>query len=180
MSEKSVERERIEKASPMSKKEMYRGKRIIVRKDSQNSNVWDIVMHPGAVVIIPITADGKILLIKQWRHAVDQILIELPAGTLEMNEEPITCAEREIQEEIGYRAQKMTPLARFYSAPGYSTELLYLFVAEKLEPSFLPADEDEGIDVFPVTLAEAKKLIKTGEICDAKTIAGIHCYASSI
>lgn len=180
MSEKSIERQRIEKASPMSKKEMYRGKKIVVRKDSQHSNVWDVVMHPGSIVLIPVMSDGKILLIKQWRHAIDQIVIELPAGTLENHEEPLACAEREIQEETGYRAKKMTPLGGFYSTPGYCTEYLHLFVAEELEPSYRPADEDEGIDVFPVTLAEAERMIKTGEICDAKTIAGIHCYASSL
>ncbi len=179
MSEKSVDRERIEKSSPMTREEMYRGKKIIVRKDSQNSNVWDVVIHPGSIVLIPVMDDGKILFIKQWRHVVDQILIELPAGTLEKSEEPMACAEREIQEETGYRAGKITFLGGFYSAPGYTTEYLHLFLAEELEPSFLPADEDEGIDVFPLTLLEAQKMIKTGKICDAKTLAGIHRYAAS-
>jgi ADP-ribose pyrophosphatase len=182
MEEKSAAQERLEKSSPTQRQEIYRGKTITLRCDTQKKvdgslKKWDIVVHPGAVVLIPITAKQEILLVKQWRHAIDKRILELPAGTLEVGEEPHVCAQRELQEETGFRANQIIPLGGFYSAPGFCTEYLHLFLALDLESDPLPADDDEKIDLYPVSFEKAEKMIKSGEIYDAKTIAGIQRYA---
>jgi ADP-ribose pyrophosphatase len=137
----------------------------------------DIVLHPGAAVILPILDDGSLLLIKQWRRAVSEILIEAPAGVLEAGEPKIACAMRELQEETGYSAQKMIPLGRVLSAPGFCNEVLYLFLAEGLVENPLPKDEHEAIDLMAISLQDALAMIDSGEICDAKTIVLIFRYA---
>lgn len=156
---------------------VYQGKVVGLRKETlclkNGDRVVEIVHHRGAVVIVPIDSKGRILLIKQWRRAVDEIIIELPAGTLEEGEDPLASASRELQEETGFFSRKITPLGGFFSAPGYSNEYLHLFLAEDLHESQLEPDEDEGIDLFPVSVSEAKEMIGSGVIQDAKTVAGI-------
>ncbi len=136
----------------------------------------EIVHHPGAVVIIPITPSGDILLVQQWRRAAKEILLELPAGTLEPNEEPIACAARELQEETGFGAKTLQSLGGFYTAPGYCDEYLHLFLASDLYPSTIPADDDEMIDVIAISPKDAKKQILEHKMRDAKTISGILRY----
>lgn len=135
--------------------------------------VAEIVQHPGAVVILPIDPEGRILLVRQWRRAVGKIILELPAGTLEPGEEPIECAKRELQEETGFACEKITPLGGFYSAPGFCSEFLHLFLAEHLYCAPLPPDDDEMIEIIPVTIKEAREMIVKNQIQDAKSIAGI-------
>jgi ADP-ribose pyrophosphatase len=159
----------------------YEGRLISVRsdtiKDEKDSiHRYDIVMHPGAVVMIPIHKDGKIHFVKQWRRAAKDILIELPAGTLEKNENPVDCAKRELQEEIGYKAKRMTHLGGFFTAPGFCTEYLHLFLAEDLIKSALIGDDTEKIDPCVLSLQEALDWIEKGRIQDAKTICGIYRY----
>ncbi len=160
---------------------VYQGKRISVRVDhltdeTGRSYKREIVLHPGAVVMIPVTAEGQILLVRQWRRAANKILLELPAGTLEEGEEPLVTAGRELQEEIGYRAERITALGGFYSAPGFCTEYLHVFLAEDLRESRLDADVGEDIEVCPVSLEEALDLIEQGKIEDAKSVAGLSRY----
>lgn len=182
MGEKSAAQERFEKSSPIEHREIYRGRTIALRCDSlkkEDGSIkkWDIVIHPGAVVLIPITEKQEIILVKQWRRAIGKSILELPAGTLESGEMPEACAQRELQEETGFRANKIIPLGGFYSAPGFCTEYLHLFLALDLKSDPLPADDDEKIDLYPVSFNKAEKMIESGEICDAKTIAGIQRYA---
>jgi ADP-ribose pyrophosphatase len=182
MGEKSAEQERFEKASAIDRREVYRGRTIALRCDTLKKadgslKKWDIVVHPGAVVLIPITDKGEIILVKQWRRAIEKRIIELPAGTLESGEPPEVCAQRELQEETGFRANQIIPLGGFYTTPGFCTEYLHLFIALDLEADPLPADDDEGIDLLFTPLEKAEKMIEKGEICDAKTIAGILRYA---
>jgi ADP-ribose pyrophosphatase len=125
---------------------------------------------------VPVANDGRLLLVKQWRHPAAKVLTELPAGTLEAGEEPRLCAERELQEEAGFKPTTLTSLGGFFSAPGFCTEYLHLFVAEGLVESRLPGDIDEHIELYPVTLDEALALIEDGSICDAKSVAGILRY----
>ena len=165
-----------EKSGDVQETLVFRGKKISVSTFQLKGRVWESVYHPGAVVMVPISDEGKILFIEQYRTSVKKILIELPAGTLEINEPAHLCAQRELQEEVGYRAQKITALGGFYSTPGFCNEFLYLFVAEGLQQSSLPKDPDEGIDLFPLELEEAKRMIQAGEIIDDKTIAGIYRY----
>jgi ADP-ribose pyrophosphatase len=159
----------------------YEGRLISVKseriKDEQNHiHHYDIVLHPGAVVMIPIHENGSIHLVKQWRRAAGDILVELPAGTLEKNEPPLQCAQRELQEEIGYKAKKMTCLGGFFTAPGFCNEYLHLFLAEDLIPSVLPGDDHEKIDPCLLSLEESLEWIETGRIRDAKTICGVYRY----
>ncbi len=182
MTEKSAQREQFEKSAQIDRKEVYRGRKLTVRcdtllKDDGSTKTWDIVVRPDAAVIIPVTEQGEILFVKQWRRAVERRLIELPAGVLEKGEQGAACAQRELQEETGYRAEKIILLGGFYSTPGFCTEYLHLFVALGLTADPLEADEDEAIDLLVLPLSKAEEMIETGEICDAKTIAGIQRYA---
>ncbi len=129
--------------------------------------------HPGAVAIVPFTDDGQVILIRQYRLGVEETLWEIPAGTLEQDEEPRLAAERELQEEAGYFPETLIPLDGFYIAPGISNEYIYLFIARDLRQSQLESDADEIIEVISMPLAEALRRISTNEIRDAKTIIGL-------
>ena len=136
----------------------------------------EIVVHPGAVVMVPVTKEGKVLLVRQWRRATGKVLMELPAGTLEEGEPPLETAKRELQEEIGFKSNKITSLGGFFSAPGILTEYLHLYLAEDLEESQLDPDENEELDLHEMTLEEALAAVERGEIEDAKSIAGLSRY----
>ena len=139
----------------------------------EETKTYDLVIHPGAVALIPIQSDGKILLVRQWRRAAEQILLELPSGTLEKGEDPLDCASRELREETGYRAQTITPLTGFFSAPGILSEFLHLYRAENLVEDPLIGEDTEEIDLVSLTLEECLEKIQTKEIIDAKTILGL-------
>jgi len=146
--------------------------------DHQNTKTFDLVLHPGAVALIPINANGEILLVKQWRRAAQKILIELPAGTLEKDEDPLDCADRELREETGMRAKTITFLTGFYSAPGILSEYLYLYLAKDLTPDPLVGEDTDEIDQLTVSIDKAIQMIQSGEIIDAKTILGILWYSA--
>jgi ADP-ribose pyrophosphatase len=133
----------------------------------------EIIKHPGAVVILPQLADGRFLMVRQYRHAARQWLLEFPAGTLEPGEEALSCAQREIQEEVGYAAADWTKLGELFTAPGFCSELLRFFLARDLSPSSKDQDEDELIKVETLALSGLEDLIKQGKIHDAKTVAGV-------
>ena len=133
----------------------------------------EIVEHPGAVALLPLDADGKLVLVRQYRKPAERLLLELPAGTLHRGEDPKLAAQRELQEEIGYSAGKLERLTGFYTCPGFCTEYMHVFLATDLRPSRLPADEDESLEPLHLSLDEALELMHKGEICDAKTIAGL-------
>mgnify|MGYP002624526406 CR=1 FL=1 len=134
------------------------------------------VSHPGAVVLIPLrpSAQGpEILMLRQYRHVLDQTILELPAGTRGWEEDWLTCAQRELREETGYQAQTFTPLGQIWPAPGISDELMQLYLAEHLTPAPLPGDEDELIEVVPMRLAELVEMGQNGRLQDAKIIISI-------
>ena len=133
----------------------------------------EILKHPGAVCMVPIDDDGRLLLVTQYRHAAGRRLLELPAGTLERGEEPIAAVARELQEEVGRFPGSVEPLGGFYVAPGYTTEYIHLFVCTRLAHSSLEGDEDEDIKVVPTSVEDALAAIDSGEICDAKSVIGI-------
>jgi ADP-ribose pyrophosphatase len=138
----------------------------------------DIVEHPGAVVIVPMTTDRCIVMVKQFRLATKDELIELPAGTIEKNESPENCAMRELTEETGYVARKMERSLEFFVAPGYSNEKIIMYRAQDvLLCDTQKQDEDESIEVLTVKLDEALRLIRNGKIRDAKTIIGLYALA---
>lgn len=129
------------------------------------------VRHPGAAVFLPVTSDGKLLLVKQYRASIGVSLLEAPAGTLDPNESPLECAKREIQEEVDMKAEEWTDLGELYPAPGFCDEKQYLFLAKGLSPSSLPGDEDEDIEVVEISASEVEQAIAEGAILDGKTIA---------
>jgi ADP-ribose pyrophosphatase len=134
------------------------------------------IEHPGAVVLIPLrpSANGpEVLMLRQYRHVLDQTILELPAGTRGWDEAWLTCAQRELREETGYRAKKFTPLGEIWPAPGISDEIMHLYLAETLTPDPLPGDEDEAIEVTPTPLAELVEMAWNGRLQDGKSIVGI-------
>lgn len=133
---------------------------------------WECIRHPGGALAVPITHDGKLVLVRQYRFAVKSRLLEFPAGTIEKGENPETTIKREIQEETGYSAKKWQNLGKFPLAPGYSDEFIYAFLAQELEklPQPPPQDDDEDIEVVLMTPDEFEKLAMTGNEIDAKTI----------
>lgn len=134
------------------------------------------VEHPGAVVLIPLqqTASGpQILMLHQYRHVLDQTILELPAGTRGWQEDWLVCAQRELREETGHRAEKFTPLGQLWPAPGISDELMQLYLAEELSPDPLPGDVDEQIELTLMSLAELVEMCWNGRLQDAKSIIGI-------
>lgn len=140
------------------------------------SIVRDLLLHPGAVVIIPLLNNEEIIMLRQYRPGPSKWIIELPAGTLEDGEAPIDTARRELLEETGYRAGAVRELFRMYSSPGVSTEILYVFLAEDLSYEGSSHQEDEMIEVIRVGLDKAIEMIRRGEIEDGKTIASLLYY----
>lgn len=133
----------------------------------------DVVRHPGASVIVPITSDGKIIMVEQYRKPCEMISLELPAGKLDKNEPPEECAKRELMEETGFIAGKLTKVLTIHSTPGFSDEVLHMFVATDLTEKNACPDEDEFISCKKYEISDLISMIEKGQITDAKTIIGI-------
>jgi ADP-ribose pyrophosphatase len=165
----------------IEKQVIYSGKKVrlevhTLESDEGKRSAREIVIHPGAVVILPFLEPDRILLIRNRRYSVGQILVELPAGTLEKGEQPMNCAGRELVEETGYLAKRLQPLGNFFSSPGILSEKLYAFAAYDLQKTHSALDEGEEIEVQPASLDEAIEMIRSGEIHDGKTIATLLMY----
>jgi ADP-ribose pyrophosphatase len=134
---------------------------------------WECIRHPGGALAVPVTPEGKLVLLRQYRFASQGRLIEFPAGTVEPNEDPAETIKREIEEETGYRAYQWRKLGEFFLAPGYSDEIIYAFLAQDLERLELPPqqDIDEDIEIILYTPEEFEKVILSGEPVDAKSIS---------
>jgi len=161
---------------------IYSGRVISLIKEavilqSGRKVIREKVMHPGSVGILPVLEDGSLILIEQFRYVVGSSLLEIPAGTIEEGESPEECAARELLEETGYRAGKLTLLSAFYLAPGYSNEFMWLFKATELKAGAMKPMLDESIEVRRIGLDDALRLIRSGEIRDVKTICAILLYA---
>lgn len=134
---------------------------------------WEVVHHIGSVGIVPFITKDKVVLVEQFRYAVGERLLEIPAGTLHKGEAPLSAAKREIREEIGYAAKKFEKINIFYPSPGVTDEFVEIYKATGLKPSKLEADFDEDIKVKVVKLSAALRYIKEGKIKDAKTIIAL-------
>jgi ADP-ribose pyrophosphatase len=168
----------IEPEVGLSKETVYDGKLFKVVKEkvhiaNGNERPREIVVHPGAVALVVVDNDDKIILVRQYRRAADRVLLEIPAGTREPGEDSEACARRELTEETGYEAAKVEHLGGFYSAPGFCTEYLECYLMRDLKEKRGTADDDENIEIERLTAEEAIEAIKRGEICDAKSICGI-------
>ena len=133
----------------------------------------EVVEHDAAVGIVALTEKGSVLLVRQYRYAVDEETLEVCAGLVEKGEEPRDAAVREMQEELGFKPGKLTEIGRFYASPGFSTELLILYLAEDLTPSRLPQDDDENISVVEIPLRDIPGRLAEGAFRDSKTFAAM-------
>ena len=166
------------KESTISSKQVYEGSFLDVRKDivnlpDGNTSTREWINHPGAACIIPVLSDGRLALIKQYRYPVKSIMIELPAGKLDPGEDPEECAVRELEEEIGYSAGKLTFVSKIHPAIGFANEEMWIFLAENLIKSQKNTDRDEFVELIPTSIKDSVKMVWNGTITDVKTIIGI-------
>lgn len=158
---------------------IYRGKvfDIIVDEleyfESKNHTIREVVQHPGGAVVLGLLQDQRIILIKQYRYPIDKFIYELPSGKLDQGEDPKVCAIRELEEETGFKPERIELLTYIYTSPGFCTEKLYIYLAENLQKKKQNLEEGEVLSVEFKTIDEAVDMILKGEIVDAKSIAGI-------
>ncbi len=167
----------------LTSQRIYDGRIVVldvetVRLPSGRTSVREIVRHPGAVALVVVDGEGRLLLVRQYRRAPDRALLEIPAGTREAGEDAEACARREVQEETGHRADRVVRLGGFYSAPGFCTEYLDCYLCTDLGPTDLHPEEDEDLTPARLTVAEAWAAAASGQIEDAKTLAGLALYAA--
>lgn len=163
---------------------LYDGKILRLERDKvvlENDNIAyrEVVRHNGGACIVPVTKDNEILFVKQYRYPFNKVVMELPAGKLEINERPEVCAKRELREETGAIGD-VEYLTEIYPTPGYSSEIIYIYASYNVEIGSLSLDEDEFIDVVKVDIISALNMIKSGEIKDAKSIVGIMLVADKL
>ncbi|WP_062356124.1 NUDIX domain-containing protein [Bacillus kwashiorkori] len=169
--EKTVKRESI-----------FNGRMISLHVDevllpNGHKSTREVVLHPGAVGIIALTEEGKIVLVEQFRKPLERSLVEIPAGKMDAGEDSETTAKRELEEETGYACKSLNHIASFYTSPGFSNEIIHLYVAEGLtKENRLSLDEDEFVNVIEVTYEEALQLVKEQQIFDAKTIYAVQYW----
>ncbi|MBE6082063.1 MULTISPECIES: NUDIX hydrolase [Tissierellales] len=167
----------------MKTEKIYEGKILNLRIDmvelpDKKYSKREIVEHPGAVAIAALTDDNEIILVKQYRKAVEKELVEIPAGMLEISEEPREAAVRELKEETGFSADKMEYICEFYTSPGFTNEKLYLFLATGLKAGESHPENDEYIDVLKFKLDNLVDMVWKGQILDSKTIIGAFAVSS--
>ncbi|MEI7990126.1 MAG: NUDIX hydrolase [Chloroflexota bacterium] len=157
---------------------VYKGRAFDVRRDRVSLPDGkiihlDVIDHTGAITIIPVDSQKQIYFVRQYRHPARELLLELPAGTLEKDEPPESGVAREIREEIGMEAGYLQKIGEFYMVPGYSSECMHIFLAKDLHPNPLKADDDEFLSVEIYSVEQAYAMVEKGQIRDAKTIAGL-------
>ncbi|MDF2570771.1 MAG: nudF [Sporomusa sp.] len=163
----------------ISSTRLFEGKVINLRRDevklpNGKTGTREVVEHPGAVAVVPLTTDSKVILVRQFRHPVQQVMLEVPAGKLDPGEKPEACALRELKEETGYVAGRIRKLTSMYTTPGFSNEIIHIFLAEGLIESDKDPDEDEFINSESYTLDQIAEMVATGEICDAKSLVALY------
>ena len=166
------------KEDKISSTQIFSGKLIDlyldnVRLPNGKKSTREWIDHPGAVCIVPILDNGDILLIRQFRYGPREEFIEIPAGKIDKNEDPLKCGLRELEEETGYKSNKLTFLTNIHPAIGFSNEKMWIYLAEKLELSKKKLDEDEFLELLPTPLNQAIEWVFSGKITDVKTIIGI-------
>lgn len=168
----------------LERRTIYRGRIIqLIREVVEMGGrrmVRETVQHPGAVVIVPFLERDRIVFVRQYRRAVDRVLWELPAGTLDARERPVVCARRELEEETGWRASRLRRLGQFFAAPGFTSERMTVFLASGLTRGVQRPEPDELIRPVTLSLPSALAKIRSGAICDAKSIIGVLFAAQAV
>ena len=162
----------------VSSETIFRGFRASIRQDHIRLAAGhvverEIVVSHDSVALVAIDEERNILLVRQFRAPPGRVLLEIPAGTIEQGEAPLSCAHRELREETGYAAGELIPIGDFWTTPGFCTERMYIFLATGLRPDALPADEDEDIQLERTPFSQALEMARTGQFHDAKTIAAL-------
>lgn len=162
----------------VNKVKLFEGNIINLRRDTVilpngKQATREVVEHPGAVAIVPIADDGRIILVRQYRHSTGKLLLEIPAGKLDKGEQPDACARRELEEETGYRAGNLRRLASVFTTPGFSDEIIHIYLATGLTASKQHTDEDEFLDVEMYSRDQIREMLAQGELQDAKTALGL-------
>lgn len=162
---------------------IFKGKVFDVKVDqieyngTKNLASRQVAVHPGGAVVVPVKSDGKIVMITQYRYPHDKVIIELPAGKLEKDEDPFLCAARELTEETGYSSDNITKLGKIFTTPGFCDEVLHFYLAQNLvEGDHAREEGEEGMEILELSIDEIEEKIRNGEIVDAKTICGISLY----
>lgn len=159
---------------------LFRGKVFDLQVDeiiyeSGNKGIREIAVHPGGAVVVPVTKDDKIVLVKQFRYPFLKYMLEMPAGKLDKGEDPYLCAVRELEEETGYKAEKVEKLGAVATTPGFCTEILHLYIATDLTPGNHNREEGEStMEVYEYPVEEVERLIASGDLYDAKSICAFH------
>lgn len=152
-----------------------------IEYNSGNKGIREVAVHPGGAVVIPVTDECKLVMVTQFRYPFQTTLLEFPAGKLDVDEDPLDCAARELEEETGYKAAKVNELGKIYTAPGYCTETLHIYVAQELKKGDHNREEGEyGMEIYEFDMAEIEAKIISGEIIDAKTICAVYFLKSKI
>ena len=175
----------VKKPQVLSSQVIYQGKVFGSRRDEVIEpagvrTTREMITHPGSVVVLPVLADRRVLLIQQYRYAARQFLWELVAGKMDAGETPLQAAARELKEETGYRAKRFRIFLEFFPSPGFLEEKMYVLLAEGLTPGEPAPEDDEKILARPCTVKQVEQMIRTGKLHDAKTIAGLLYYLSYI
>ncbi len=162
----------------MKSEKVYEGRILTLRVDTvelpnKKYSKREIIEHSGGAAIVPITDDGKVVLVKQYRKAVEDFLLEIPAGKLEYDEDPLECVTRELKEETGYKSENIEFLCEIYPSPGYTAEKIYIYLARNLIKGEQELDEGEYVEVEEIELDKFMDMVNSNEIIDAKTITGI-------
>ncbi|MDP2919135.1 MAG: NUDIX hydrolase [Dehalococcoidia bacterium] len=162
-------------------KTLYQGQVVTLRLDTVTApdgkeSTREIVVRSDCVAIVPVDEKGNILLVRQYRHAIQKELLEIPAGSIEPGEKVEDAVRREMQEETGFLPQKLVKLGGFYASPGYCTEYLYLYLVTDLVPSRLFAEDTDEISLVRTPVKEIPALLASGQICDSKSVAGLYLY----
>ena len=162
----------------LESRQIYKGKVVdlsVDRVELPNGRVteMEVIRHQGAAAVVPLTAEGEVLLVRQYRYATGGWLLEVPAGKLEPGEAPDVCAVRETEEEVGYRAARLDPLGWIWTTPGFTDEKIWLYLARDLAPGSQNLEGDEVLSVEKMTLAEAISRVHQGEICDGKSVCAL-------
>lgn len=162
----------------LSNKKVYSGKvfnlyKTILQDADGSKMLRETVVHPGAVAIIPLISKDKVVLVRQYRYATVRYLWELPAGTLDRNEPPLSCAKRELEEETGFVAGRIKKIMKFYTCPGFCTETMHLYLAKNLRPTAQKLDPDEKIEYKIFSRPEIRHLVESNKIIDAKSLIGL-------